>query len=140
MRQEISAGGIVASKRENNWHILLLKDMHDNWTFPKGIIERGEDPQGAAVREIREETGATGLTFIAALPTVSYTFNRDEPIQKQVHYFVFTYNGTEQLKPQVEEGISEVIWATFSHAKKLIGYPKTNESLLAAAERILSTL
>src|SRR5579859_2189951 len=29
----------------------------DEWTFPKGHVERGETPESAAVREVREEAG-----------------------------------------------------------------------------------
>jgi 8-oxo-dGTP pyrophosphatase MutT (NUDIX family) len=40
----------------------MLRAFH-HWDFPKGIRERGEEPMEAAVREVREETGVTDLSF-----------------------------------------------------------------------------
>lgn len=34
-----------------------------NWDFPKGLVNAGEEPLAAALREVTEETGLTGLTL-----------------------------------------------------------------------------
>lgn len=34
-----------------------------NWDFPKGMVEPGEDPLAAALREVREETLIEDLEF-----------------------------------------------------------------------------
>ncbi len=34
-----------------------------NWDFPKGLVEPGEEPLAAALREVAEETGLTGLAL-----------------------------------------------------------------------------
>ncbi len=41
----------------------LLLRAYRNWDFPKGIVESGEDPIGAALREVREETTLDNLSF-----------------------------------------------------------------------------
>jgi bis(5'-nucleosidyl)-tetraphosphatase len=58
----LSAGAIIVRLRAPDPHYLLLR-AHDYWDFPKGIVERGEEPLDAAVREIEEETTLTGLLF-----------------------------------------------------------------------------
>lgn len=34
-----------------------------NWDFPKGVVEAGESPRDAAIRETAEETGIDDLVF-----------------------------------------------------------------------------
>ncbi|KKW10495.1 MAG: hypothetical protein UY49_C0021G0009 [Microgenomates group bacterium GW2011_GWC1_49_7] len=42
MKTEVSAGGIVVRKRMRIWEVLVIRDMNDVWTFPKGLVEKGE--------------------------------------------------------------------------------------------------
>jgi len=57
-----SAGIVVARRQDGEWRFLLLR-AYRHWDFPKGLIEPGEKPLAAAVRETREETGLTDLDF-----------------------------------------------------------------------------
>ena len=41
----------------------LLLRAYKNWDFPKGMVEPGEQPFDAAVREVREETTLENLAF-----------------------------------------------------------------------------
>ena len=43
-------------------HYLLLR-AYKNWDFPKGLVEPGELPLDAAVREVKEETTLENLSF-----------------------------------------------------------------------------
>ena len=74
MNTETSAGGLIVCKDGNTWKILLMKDRKNAWTFPKGRPEGGESPQTAALREIEEEVGITGLTIVAELQPVMYWY------------------------------------------------------------------
>ena len=42
---------------------LLLLRAYKNWDFPKGLVEAGEEPFAAALREVREETTLQHLVF-----------------------------------------------------------------------------
>jgi predicted NUDIX family NTP pyrophosphohydrolase len=63
-RPQISAG-ILAYRRRRELEVLLAhpggpfwaKKDAGAWTIPKGLIEPGDDPIGAARREFKEETG-----------------------------------------------------------------------------------
>lgn len=58
----MSAGIIVVHETRDGARILLLR-AYRNWDFPKGLVEPGEGPLAAAVRETKEETGIADLTF-----------------------------------------------------------------------------
>jgi 8-oxo-dGTP diphosphatase len=137
MKTEISAGGVIVTRGDAGWYVLLMKDMNGTWTFPKGRLEKGEDPLSAAVREIAEEVGVSDLTMIGALPPKTYTYNRGGMIQKTVHYFLFQSKSRQQVTLQRSEGISDASWILLADAKDIVGYPESNRPLLVAAEKIL---
>ena len=137
MKTEISAGGLIIRKRRKPWEILLIKDMNDSWTFPKGLIEKGEEPEAAARREIEEEVSISGLKLLAKLKPIEYWYQRDGLIHKKVYYFLFEVAGNPPIKEQKEEGISEAKWVEIAKAKEIIGYPKTNRKVLEESVKFL---
>jgi 8-oxo-dGTP pyrophosphatase MutT (NUDIX family) len=62
MTTRLSAGAVVVRRFGESWLFLMLR-AYRNWDFPKGVVEPGEQPQEAAVREVREETLIDGLQF-----------------------------------------------------------------------------
>jgi len=58
----LSSGVVVVSVLERKLKFLLLR-AYRNWDFPKGIVELGELPIDAAVREVREETKLDDISF-----------------------------------------------------------------------------
>jgi len=57
----LSSGVVVVSVRPM-LRFLLLR-AYRNWDFPKGLVEPGEKPIDAALREVREETTLENLCF-----------------------------------------------------------------------------
>jgi bis(5'-nucleosidyl)-tetraphosphatase len=53
---------VVVSVLERKLKFLLLR-AYRNWDFPKGLLEPGESPIDAAVREVREETTLDDISF-----------------------------------------------------------------------------
>jgi 8-oxo-dGTP pyrophosphatase MutT (NUDIX family) len=58
----LSAGAVVVRETEGGTRFLLLR-AYDHWDFPKGLVEPGEGPLAAAIREVREETTLDDLEF-----------------------------------------------------------------------------
>src|SRR5271166_5156744 len=58
----LSSGVVVVSVLERKLKFLLLR-AYRNWDFPKGLVEPGESPIDAAVREVREETTLDDISF-----------------------------------------------------------------------------
>ncbi len=139
MATEISAGGVIVHISRAGRKVLLMKDMHGSWTFPKGKIEKDEDIKNTALREIEEEVGVTHLQYIAKLTPAKYWYFRGTPIRKTVQYYLFRSKTLQKPIVQTEEGITEARWMLFAEAKKLLGYPKTNIPLLKEALHILQT-
>jgi 8-oxo-dGTP pyrophosphatase MutT (NUDIX family) len=58
----LSAGVVVVRTTDAGWRYLLLRAF-THWDFPKGMVEPGEEPLAAAIREVREETLIEDLHF-----------------------------------------------------------------------------
>jgi len=58
----LSAGVAVVRCVDGEWQYLLLR-AYQYWDFPKGLVEEGEAPLQAALREVEEETTLVGLDF-----------------------------------------------------------------------------
>jgi bis(5'-nucleosidyl)-tetraphosphatase len=58
----LSAGVVVVRRVGDDWLYLLLRAFN-HWDFPKGMVEEGEEPLAAAIREVREESTIEDLEF-----------------------------------------------------------------------------
>ncbi|MEK7206333.1 MAG: NUDIX domain-containing protein, partial [Pseudomonadota bacterium] len=80
----LSAGVVVVRRTANAWHFLMLRAGH-YWDFSKGMVDPGEDPLAAAIRETEEETTLTDLDF-----RWGHAFTETEPYGKNkiARYYV----------------------------------------------------
>ena len=62
IKSTLSAGVVIVRRFDDKYRYLLLR-AYEYWDFPKGIVEPGEDPLAAAIRETEEETTLTLLDF-----------------------------------------------------------------------------
>lgn len=58
----LSAGVVVVRQSTDGWRFLLLRAFN-HWDFPKGMVEAGEEPLAAAIREVQEESALSDLEF-----------------------------------------------------------------------------
>src|SRR4030066_2463596 len=77
---DVSAGGIVIRIENETFLIGLIKDpQFSDYLLPKGRLEKGENSEDAAKREIMEETGLNNLKLIIKLGVKErLTFKKNE--------------------------------------------------------------
>lgn len=135
-RRETSAGGVVFRWDGGEPTFLLIHDGHGNWGFPKGHIERGEDPGDAALREIAEEVGLTALVLHASLGTIDWFFrHRGRLIHKHCHFFLYESRAGDPV-PQADEGIRCCEWQGATQALAALTHENSRGVLREAIERL----
>ena len=90
MIEETSAG-IVLFRKENSKNLfLLLNYPSGHWDFIKGKMEKGETTHETAIRETKEETEITDITFLENFEEwIAYNFQyQGELVQKKVVFFL----------------------------------------------------
>jgi 8-oxo-dGTP pyrophosphatase MutT (NUDIX family) len=131
-RDETSAGGVVFRREGAGPLYLLIRDSYQNWGFPKGHVEAGEQPDAAALREVAEETGLDKLEIRANVETIDWHFRfRGRLIHKVCHFYLMEA-ADGKTKPQRAEGITACRWAPYDEAASLISYANAREVLVRA--------
>jgi 8-oxo-dGTP diphosphatase len=114
-----AAGGLVV--REGRV-LLVHRPKYDDWTFPKGKLERDESWEDAALREVEEETSLR-CELGDYVGSTHYEY-REKP--KEVRYYLLT--STDE--PRAQNEIDDVRWATFDEAASLLSYEHDRQLLL----------
>lgn len=119
-----AAGGVVVRAGPRPQVLLVHRPAHDDWSFPKGHLEPGEDDLSAALREVREETGLE-CEPVRDLGELRHRDAKDRP--KAVRYWEMRAR-TGELEPDDE--VDEVRWVDLAEAPSVLTY-EGDRSLLA---------
>lgn len=116
----LSSGVVVVRQSDEGWRFLLLRAFN-HWDFPKGMVEPGEEPLAAAIREVREESALVDLDFAwgeHSTQTGPYSHG------KTARYFLArTATSAIELPVNPELGHpehSEFRWVTYDEALELV--------------------
>lgn len=117
---EYSAGAFIYRIVDGRIILLLLKKPNKEYDIPKGHIEKGENAEQAAKREIMEETGIDA-EFVPSFSVITkYFFRRGkETVAKQVKYFI-----SEVSSPKVKISYEHIgyEWVTCEEAIKKLKF------------------
>lgn len=137
-QRQVSAGGALIRSSRDGTEVLLASRRTRRgdlvWGLPKGLVEEGESAEEAALREVREETGHSGI-IREPLGEVSYWFVWDgERVRKTVRFFLMEDSGEEPGERDHE--MEEVRWFPLDEAPGIAGFKSEREILRKAAEAL----
>ena len=102
-----AAGGLV---KHNSGRYLLI-EKNNKIDLPKGHIDKGEEPETCAIREVSEECGISGHSIVKPLLPSYHTYTlQGISYLKKTHWFLMHYEGLMITEPQIKEGITRVEW------------------------------
>ena len=111
--------------------LLVHRPRYDDWSFPKGKLDRGESTYVAAVREVEEETGLR-VRLGPRLPDTRYSVGNGQP--KIVDYWAAKapkHADITGYRPNNE--IDDLRWVPLARAYKRLSYGYDVELLEAFA-------
>lgn len=112
-----ASGAVVWRTRKRKVEIAVVhRPRYDDWSLPKGKVEPGETDLAAAVREVREETGAQ-VTVSRRLDQITYDVKDG---RKQVSYWLARHVGGEFTGG---DEVDELRWLTLGEARSQVTRP-----------------
>jgi len=126
-----AAGGVVyRTDGKNGLEVVLIhRPAYDDWSLPKGKLKDGETLEGAALREVQEETGLRCL-IARSLGTLDYIDRRGR--EKVVWYWLMrAIGGTFKPIPEVDR----MKWMAFDDALPKLSYDHDRDLLLRSGLR-----
>jgi 8-oxo-dGTP pyrophosphatase MutT (NUDIX family) len=140
--EQVSAGGVAF--RQNGAEIefaIIAARPSLRWQLPKGVIDAGETPEIAAVREVREEAGIE-TEILSKIETIEYWYvgdTRGERVRfhKLVHFFLLKYLSGDVANHDYE--VAEARWIKANEAVEMLAF-RGEKSVAEKAVKLLAEL
>ena len=113
----VAAGGLVLNDKKE----ILFIYRGTKWDLPKGRREIGEDLEETALREVEEECGVTNLTIQKKMINTHHFFMENNMYRvKETHWYLMSTSYVGVLIPQLEEGITKVMFRSKASLKDVL--------------------
>jgi mutator protein MutT len=138
---QISAGGVAYRERDSQLEVALISVGDDGrWQLPKGLIDKGESTEDAAVREVREEAGID-TEVVERIDKVEYWYFWKEDDQrvryhKYVYFYLLRYKSGDVCDHDHE--VNEARWVSIHDAIKMIAFDSEKKIVEKARELLES--
>ena len=162
MIREISAGGVVLREIQAVWHVALIEPEKEDsrkddaqsakaprkriravLCLPKGLVDAGEKPEAAAIREVYEETGIIAEA-VTKLVDIKYVYVRSwgdgERVFKIVSFYLMRYVSGEidDVSPEMRIEVKRAVWVPLAEASKQMAYSGERKVVAQAQERLVN--
>ncbi len=160
MAREISAGGVVVRKAVIGWEVAVIEPQINEKSLnpstrtqnkshkvllalPKGLVDPGETPEQAALREVREESGLVASP-IAKLGVSKYVYVRTwgdkQRVFKVVSFYLFRYESGRigDIAPEMRVEVKQALWIPLDEAPRRLAYRGEKNMALKAIEYLQS--
>ncbi|UPQ79116.1 NUDIX domain-containing protein [Flavobacterium azooxidireducens] len=130
---EKAGGGLVLNDKNE----VLFIFRNKKWDLPKGGIEKGEEIEDTAIREVEEETGVKGLKITRKLNKTYHIFKRNGRYKLKItHWFEMKTSYSGKMVGQADEGIEKVEWIKQENIPNCLTNSYENIKLLFEKELI----
>ena len=139
MRREFSAGVVLVRRmRGRSWFAAVRPQgkRAGTWVLPKGLVDPGETPSDAAMREGYEETGLRAR-LSSKLGDVRYVYTWDgERVFKIVSFYLAHRSGGRigELPAGMEREVADVRWFPLADGPRLLTHSGEREMAAKAWE------
>ena len=156
MVREISAGGVVVKSLGNGgWSVAVIEPQREAYVvskskkeklllaLPKGLVDPGEKPEEAALREVLEESGVTAR-LVQKLADTKYAYVRTwgdkQRVFKIVSFYLLRYESGEidDIAPEMRIEVKRAFWLPLEEALKKLSYKGEREMVQRAKEYLQS--
>ena len=139
VKEQVSAGGVVFRGDKGKIEVVIVSVGGQNrWQLPKGMVEKGESPETAAVREAREEAGVSS-EVVQLIETIEYWYaGLDNGIRvrfhKRVHFYLLRYLSGDTKDHDWE--VNEARWVPIDDATSQLAFDNERRVMERARELI----
>ena len=131
-----SAGAVLYTIINNEIHYLISLDFHNNWGFPKGHLEAGENNLQAATREIKEEVGIDAIIDTNFEKELIYVMPNG--IEKHSIYYIGRFDNQIPSKQLAE--VQDIKILPYNEALNTLTFENMRQVLIEANEYIKKAL
>ena len=139
---QISAGGVAFRNQAETLEVALISVGEDNrWQLPKGVVDKGESTEAAAVREVREEAGID-TQVVDRIDKVEYWYFAKENgnrvrYHKYVYFYLLRYKSGDVAEHDDE--VNEAQWVEIGEAVKRLAF-NTEKKIVERAAQMIDAL
>lgn len=125
-----AAGGIIVNPTKSSKVLVVHRPKYNDWSFPKGKLDKNESASTCARREVYEETGLV-CELLEELTPVHYETHNGN--LKTVRYWLMHPIAGEL---RVNDEVDAFTWLKRHQAMALLSYNRDHQVLVEAGRRV----